>query len=76
MKLFLIFADIVFMIFAVLFLFFPKVVVTLSRLANQVLVYTDEKIYANRKIAALACLSLFLTIAIMILNHFIYIRIK
>ena len=77
MEPFLIFADAVFIIFTVLFMFFPKAVVTLNRLANQALVYTDEKIYAMRKIAALICLglSVFLTVAIMVLKHLIYMKI-
>lgn len=70
---FLIFADAIFLIFAALFLFFPKVVVTLSKLANEVLVYTDEKIYAGRKIAGVICLILgaFLAVVILRLYHII-----
>ena len=78
MEIFLVVADVIFFVFAILFIFFPKSIVTLSKLANQVLVYTDEKIYARRKLAALVCLSLsvFLTVVIMILNHLIFIRIR
>lgn len=48
MKFFIIICDLLALVFAILFLFFPKVVVKLSKWANQVLIYTDEKIYAIR----------------------------
>jgi hypothetical protein len=70
---FLIFADLLFIIFAILFFLFPKTVVTLSKLANQVLVYTDEKVYAVRKTIGILCLAMaiFLTIAIMMILRLI-----
>ena len=70
---FLIFADVVFLTAAILFLFFPNVVVKLNKLANEVLVCTDEKIFAVRKTAGIACLimGIFLTVVIMILFRII-----
>jgi len=70
---FLIISDAIFLTCGILFLFFPKTVVTLSKLANQVLVYTDEKVYVVRKIMGVICLALvvFLTVAIMLVYHLI-----
>lgn len=45
---FLWFVAIISFIFGILFLFFPKALVKLSALANQVLVYTDEKLFTIR----------------------------
>jgi len=71
MMLFLKIADVIFIVFGILFLFFPEAVVKISKLANEMFVYPDEKVYSVRKISGIVCLILaaFLTAALMKLYH-------
>ena len=63
------FSDGLFLVFGILFLIFPKVIVKLSQLANQVLVYTDEKIYAIRTVAGIFCFAVFAFLTYVLLNY-------
>jgi hypothetical protein len=68
-KLFIIFTDIVFFVFGVLFWFFPGAIVTLSKWTSEILVSTDEKVQRIRKASGLFCFILAAFLTYIILNY-------